>query len=136
MDRQKDAFYAWEETFRCFNEHILTREETSKAILRCCKHYSVEQPSIYFLSRYELEWSSCHGTEIHLNYYHCNYAAACHEAAHYILRSLDHDDEAEDHGPEFVCLYIDLLVREKVAPRSALEASLEQAGIEWTKPAR
>ena len=136
MDRQKAALYAWEETFRCFNEHILTREETCKVIRRCCKQYSVGQPIVYFLSRDKLEWSSCHGTEIYLNYYHCNYASACHEAAHYILRLLDHEDDTEYHGPEFVCLYLDLLVREKVAPRSALEASLEQAGIEWTKPAR
>ena len=71
-----------------------------------------------------------------MNFDQCNPFIACHEIAHYILDTLDHDEDAEPHGPEFICVYLDLLIKEQVAPRSALEASLEQAGIKWTKPAR
>ena len=135
MDRQKDALYAWESTFRSFDERTLTREETREVIRCCCRRYGLKPPRVRFMPEHKSEMSFLLGKVITMNYYHCNHAVACHEAAHYILASLDHDEEAEDHGPEFVCLYLDLLIEERVAPRSALEASLEQAGIEWTKSA-
>jgi hypothetical protein len=130
-DTQQDALYAWEDTFRSFGERSLTQKETLRVIRRCCRIYGVEAPRIHFMPRSRREWSHLQDNDLWMNWHQCNHAIACHEAAHAIVTAWDPDEDREDHGPEFVGVYLNLLVKHQVAPRSALEASLRQAGIRW-----
>lgn len=60
-----------------------------------------------------------------------NVATAMHEAAHHIAWHL-HGERIQDHGRTFLGIYLDLLVRAKVAPRVALEASARSYKLKWT----
>lgn len=57
-----------------------------------------------------------------------------HEVAHAL--TADVDGSHAGHGPDFVGVYLDLLVRHARMDRAVLEASLEAAGIAWTRDAR
>jgi hypothetical protein len=54
-----------------------------------------------------------------------------HEIAHALTG--DVDGNGLDHGPDFVGVYVNLLVRHARLDRAPLEASLRQAGIAWTR---
>jgi hypothetical protein len=56
-----------------------------------------------------------------------------HEIAHALTG--DVDGNGLDHGPEFVGVYVSLLVRHARLDRALLEASLQEAGIGWTQAA-
>ena len=60
-----------------------------------------------------------------------NVATALHEAAHHIAWYL-HGDRIQDHGRTFLGIYLDLLIRAKVAPRVALEASDRAHKLKWS----
>jgi hypothetical protein len=57
-----------------------------------------------------------------------------HEVAHAL--SSDVDGDHAGHGPDFVGLYLRLLVRHARLDRAVLEATLAEAGIPWTANAR
>lgn len=59
-----------------------------------------------------------------------NAATALHEAAHQIAFAL-YGESIQDHGPTWLGIYLDLLVRARVAPRVALEATLRSHGLTW-----
>lgn len=61
-----------------------------------------------------------------------NAATALHEAAHHIAWTL-HGDHIQDHGPTFLGIYLDLLVRARVAPQIALEATAREHGLTWRR---
>lgn len=134
-DPQKARVYAWEDTFRSFGERTLTRAVCIRVIKRCVRKYGVPMPKVLFRSRIEsmpLRIASDYDPSVHLitlGYNDCNHAVCCHEAAHAIIDWQELD--VEDHGPLFMGVYMDLLVYTAVAPRAALEASAEQAGIRW-----
>jgi predicted SprT family Zn-dependent metalloprotease len=56
-----------------------------------------------------------------------------HEAAHHIAWHL-YGERIQDHGRAFLGVFIDCLVKAKVAPRIALEASARAEGLRWTYP--
>jgi len=57
-----------------------------------------------------------------------NVATALHEAAHCIAWHL-HGERIQDHGPTFLRIYLDLLVRARVAPELALKATARSFGL-------
>jgi hypothetical protein len=57
-----------------------------------------------------------------------------HEVAHALTS--DVDGSHAGHGPDFVGLYLRLLVRHVRLDRALLEATLAEAGIAWTRDAR
>ena len=136
-DRQKDAVYAWEGAFRASGARSLTPAETRGIIRQCCRFYGIQPPRIKLMPRNAREWSYYHSADevIAMNWHQCNPHIACHEAAHAILDAWDDDGDAEDHGPEFLGIYLTLLVEHRVAPSSALEASAREMGLTWVRRA-
>jgi len=62
-----------------------------------------------------------------------NVPTALHEAAHHIAWTF-YGDRIQDHGRTWLGIYLDLLVREKVAPEIALIASLKPFHLKYKKP--
>jgi hypothetical protein len=56
-----------------------------------------------------------------------------HEVAHAL--TTDVDGNSAGHGPDFVAVYLRLLVRHARLDRAMLEATLKSAGIAWTRDA-
>lgn len=140
MDRQKRAVYEWEDLFRSFGERGASRADIASLIRRACRRYGVEPPMVRFVSKAKspsLTVTTYYDSSDHsisMGYRSCNYAIACHESAHAIID--DRYEDVEDHGPEFLGVYFDLLAWSKVAPRTALEASARALGLRWKIPRR
>lgn len=132
-DPQKKRVYAWEGSFRHANERTLTQPETRRVIRRCCRLFRVPRPRIDFLPRETRTWSE-YDTKTNvlmMNYSQCNHWIACHEAAHVIVTHR-FGESVQDHGPEFMAIYLRLLHEHEVAPRAALEASAKARRLKWT----
>jgi len=57
-----------------------------------------------------------------------------HEVAH--AMTADHDGAGDGHGPAFMGIYVDLLVRHARLDRDQLAATLAAAGIPWDPAAK
>ena len=137
-DPQKDLVYAWETTFRQFNEHNVPRRTLRRLIRKAERRYRVPPVKIKFTNRVRrakryAKIASAYDPESHtieLGYKDHNYAIALHEAAHaitdYVL-GLD----LEAHGPQWLGVYLWLLEWTGIAPRAALYASAEAARLQW-----
>jgi hypothetical protein len=138
-DSQQKRVYLWEDSFRSFVERTATRRDIRKLIRDACSRYGVDAPAVQFKSRAggkRMRLSSDYDPSQHsitIGFTDCNHAIACHEAAHAITDDLQ--EGVQDHGPEFLGVYLDLLEWANVAPRSALHASAKASGLRWT-PAR
>ena len=134
-DRQQQAVYSWEESFRSFIEHTATRAQVRRLIGRACAMYGVTPPSVQFRSKANgrhVRLTSDYDPSLQLitiGFKDCNHAIAMHEAAHAIVDELY--ENVETHGPEFMGVYLELLEWAKVAPRSALHASAQAKGLDW-----
>lgn len=131
-DPQKPLIYAWEDGFRSFDERTMTRAQVRRLVSRICRKWRVPLPRIRFLPKGYREWSYIEGNLLAMNYSQCNEAIVAHEMAHYVVDHSYPEGTFEIHGPEFVALYIEMLVYAQVAPRVAIVASLIDKGIEWT----
>lgn len=131
LDPQKHLVYKWEDQWRYTEDNLLTQDETRRLLKRCFKVYDVRPPAIRFLPKACRKWSEYDIDEdvLTMSHSHCNHFIACHEAAHVIVHR-NFGEEAQDHGPQFVDIYLDLLVREQVGPRDALEYSMHCLRIE------
>lgn len=133
-DPQKHRVYAWEGSFRHANERTLTQQEVRRVIRRCCRLYGVRVPAMRFLPRETREWSYFQDKEnlLVMNFQQCNHWIACHEAAHVIV-TRKWGESVFDHGPEFMAVYIRLLLEHEVAPLSALQASATARRLKWAQ---
>lgn len=132
-DPQKDALYAWEDTWRYFGERTCTRAQARRFVRKLARIWRVPMPTMRFLRRGVKEWSSMTGPLMVVNYDHCNEAILAHEMAHYVTDSNYDVLTIAAHGPEFVGVYLEMLLEAQVAPRVALEASLRDKGIKWVR---
>jgi hypothetical protein len=141
MDRQQKRAYAWEGTFRSFCERTTTRREVRRIIKAACRLYRIPPPVVQFRSMAggaKMRLSSDYDPSVHtitMGFTDCNHAIACHETAHAITDELY--ENVEDHGPEWLGIYLYLLEWCGVAPRTALRTSAKAAGLKWrnTMPA-
>lgn len=139
-DPQRDLLYRFEDSFRSFGERTATRDEIRCLIRRACRLYNTPLPTIAFRNKIEsakLRIISDYDPSTHtitIGWTDCNHAVAVHEAAHAIMDEQFEDDaDVQDHGPEFMAIYLRLLEWAQVAPRSALRASAKAFGLEWGK---
>jgi hypothetical protein len=132
LDPQRHLVYAWEDEWRCFGERSLTREQAERCVRRLARKWSVPVPTLVFLPRGNREWSYVQGERLALNFDQCCEAIVAHEMAHWVVGHEYPDGTYQIHGPEFVAIYIEMLVYLKEAPRTAICASLLERGIEWT----
>lgn len=133
LDPQKPLVYLWEDDFRSFNERTMNQAQVRRLVRRLCRKWKLDPLPVHFLPKAARAWSEYDSLENYFkfNYAQCNEAIVCHEVAHYCVTIYEPD--AEDHGPEFFAIYLDMLVFAKVAPRIALTASAAAKGLRWKK---
>lgn len=136
LDPQKQLVYLWEDGFRSFDERTMTQAQVRGLVLRIARQWELDLIPVRFLKKGSRTWSEYDALEntLTFNYQQCNEAIVCHEMAHYAM-TID-NPEAEDHGPDFFAVYLDMLVFAKVAPRIALTASAAAMGLRWTQKPR
>lgn len=137
-DPNCEKVYAFEDSWPGWESNTAGLGECRRLIRAACDHFAVEAPVVvkhdkgFSWSIPKLSRISMLGGE-RLGPGHLNAAVALHEAAHHIVYKL-HGNRPQDHGPIFCGVYLDLLVRGKIAPRVALEASMRSFGIKWMNP--
>lgn len=137
-DDQKDDVYQFEEDFPGWSRNQLTLAECRTLIRSACEHYKIHHPRVRQHKRRSLSWCMPVSGIISLqatgpdNRGGKNAATALHEAAHHIAYHT-YGERIEDHGPTFVGIFLDLLVKANVAPRAALEAQLRYRKVKWVK---
>lgn len=138
-DPQKASLYKWEDLFSSFGKRSETRADIRRLIHKASRRYDIEPPIVRFVSKAKspsLTATTFYDSADHsiqMGYRSCNAPIAMHEVSHAVIA--EYHESVEDHGPEFLGVYLDLLEWAKVAPRSALHASMKELGLRW-KPAR
>lgn len=127
-DPQQQAVYSWEGLWTDFNRKTLNIASCRWLVRRACRAYGVRAPKV-FPGALKARWAYYHSEKHHisLNQAAQNIPIVLHETAHAIVNQLA--PRAQDHGPTFLGVYLDLL-REFV-PASALFPSARRAGLRW-----
>lgn len=134
VDPHKQKVYAWEQSWHAWNWNTISLAACRKAIRRACTWYKVDPPTVVQHKGRSYSWPEQNRISMQTGERAKvggkNMATAMHEAAHHIAHAL-HGERIQDHGPVFLAIYIDLLERAQVAPRTALEASARAFGLKW-----
>lgn len=128
-DSQKRRVYAWEGEWGDWNRRTCNLKEARGAIHWACEKYGVKPPRV--TQHDGNAYSFSQGDVISFRRDQVNPAIALHEAAHFISGRIFSGGDMQDHGPEFVSIYLWLLEGYRVAPRSALHASARAKKIRW-----
>lgn len=137
-DPQKDTLYDWEDMWWGWNISVLTLKECRHIINSACYLYRLKPPKVIQHKKRSLSYSQ--GDVISLqakgprviggNKGGLNFATAVHEAAHYITDKR-YGLNLQEHGPEFMAVYLKLLVKAKIAPATAIYESAKAVGLTW-----
>ncbi len=136
LDPWKEVVYEWEDSWPGWGRNHISLKACRALIEHACDEYHVEHPDV--TQHHERSMSFSVPTQEYIDIQGGkhkakggrNVATALHEAAHHIAYAL-HSDRIQDHGRTFLGIYLDLLIRAKVAPRVALEASARSFGLKW-----
>jgi hypothetical protein len=134
LDPQKDALYAWEDSWLSWNLDALTLNECRVMVRTACRRMGV--PYIVVLQHKGISEYDCIDGKIRLQSRGKrgrggkNPSQVLHEVAHYVVFRRS-GWRPQDHGPSFLGVYLWLLACAKVAPAIALEASARAAGLRW-----
>ena len=147
-DPQRDILYRWESHWRDWNRRGDSLSVCRRYVHTACAYYGVQPPKVSSHGGRAYSWyqsdhidASTHTVRAAGKFKSAisfnrdrgmNVPTALHEAAHAIAAVLL-PWEMADHDPRFVGIYLWLLIKAKVAPRSALEASLTAAGVQWDR---
>lgn len=138
-DPHQERVYMWEDDWPGWYKNHITFRACRELVYCACDAYKVTRPVVVQHTKKSFSWSmptrnriSIQGGE-HRSTGGRNVATVMHEAAHHIAWNL-HGDQIQDHGRTFFGIYLDLLIRAKVAPQVALEASARAHGLKWTAP--
>ncbi len=135
-DPSRDAVYAWEDSWREWNQNTLTLTECRSLVRRACRAYRIAHPTVKQHGD-GLSWSVPSLKKISLQSESRtpgnggkNKATALHEAAHHIAFHR-YGERIQDHGPTFLAIFMGLLVQFGAAPAEALAASARKHGLRW-----
>lgn len=135
-DPQEQTAYSWENSFTQHGKK-LTEKEMRTAIKRATRIYRVPMVQLRCVSkdsRSRKKLMSYYDPNTHLisiRPRHMTLDVALHEAAHAIADWILGWD-IEIHGPHWLGIYMTLLIKFKVLPQSALEATALERGLKWT----
>ena len=136
LDPWREMVYEWEDSWPGWGRNHISLKACKQLVYQACDTYGVDHPDVtqhpersYSWSRPTTDDMSIQGGE-HRKEGGRNVATALHEAAHHIAWNL-HGDRIQDHGRTFLGIYLDLLIRAKMAPRVALEASARSFKLKW-----
>lgn len=139
-DFQQYEAYAWEDSFTKWAGAGLKDKELRRALVRACRLYRVPVPRLQLLTRDNNKKKVLASVydpnthEIRLRPRHRRLNVLLHEAAHGIVDWLfGNTGGGAAHGPVWLGVYIELLVRFKIAPRDMLEFAARQAGLKFSK---
>jgi hypothetical protein len=135
-DPQKERLYEWEASFARWNKNVLTLKECKALIYDACDAHGVPRPTVKQHHQRSLSWNLPESNLIdmqgggHQKPGGRNEATALHEAAHQVCWCL-YRNRIADHGPRYLGIYLDLLVRAGVSTRKALEATARAYKLKW-----
>jgi hypothetical protein len=136
LDPQRLTVYAFEDSWPGWNKNHIGINACRKVIYHACDDYKVDRPKVQVHHVRSLSYTVPSESRISLQGWAyedkgaLNVAIALHEAAHHIAHTR-HGDRIQDHGPTWLGLYLDLLIKARVAPEVALKASLRSFGLKW-----
>lgn len=136
-DPQKALLYAWEDSFWGWNYNLVKLGKCREVIRFAANMYGIKPPSVRSHRKVSMSWSIPQSREISLQSKGSipgkgglNYPTALHEVTHQIIWDY-YGTTVQDHGPEFVGVYMWLLSQAGIVPYEALTASLDAAGIAY-----
>lgn len=139
VDPHQQAVYRWEESWPGWNHNHLSLGQCRALIKTVCSHYKVPYPTVTQHDGGMFAYSMPSANRIsmqggaHMHRGSRNVATAMHEVAHHVAWHL-YGERIQDHGPAFLGVFIDCLVKAKVAPKVALEASARSHKLKWRYP--
>lgn len=135
-DPQQERVYQWENDWVQWNKSTETLTSLRAVIRAACRMYGLKVPPVvkqHDGGKYAWSLSGVKGKRDVISIQaksQKNVATALHEAAHIIADSI-FKDTVQDHGPEFLGVYMTLLERTHVAPREALHATARKYRLKW-----
>lgn len=127
-DPQRDKVYGWEGQWADWNATAISLTQAREYIHWACGLYNLKPPSV---KRHKSNaFSFSQDRLISFNHAQVNRGIALHEVAHFICDEVFGLDLA-DHCPQWMGIYLWLLVSARIAPPVALTASAKAAGISW-----
>ena len=130
-DPQRHLVYTMERQLIGISLHCQADPDHLRAVLRhACRKYKVPEPELKIRNVKERWFGGCREDYIELNarFHGNNLFTLLHELAHWITWQVY--GNVEDHGPEFVSYYAELLDAYKVIPFDAFLVLLNEYGIE------
>jgi len=130
-DRQRVQVYAWEDTWSGAGRRSLALSGVRKWVRWACGQYGIKPPAVrgHFRVRGGTSFYEPNDHTIEFRKRHFNMWVALHEAAHAICDVLL--DIEEPHSPEWLGIFLSLLEKADYAPRVALLASANAAGLKF-----
>lgn len=129
-DPQQKAVYKWQWQWTDWNENELDKDEVRRWVKWAFKkkfHFG-KMPRIEFRKVGEHSSYNPETTTLYFLYEHRNVAVVLHETAHAIITQL-YGKTVQDHGPEFMGVFLYLLEKSGRYPRSAVYDSAVKAGL-------
>lgn len=128
-DSQRKRVYLWESQWSDWNAENMTLAQAREVVHWACKKYGMRPARVKQHTGRAFSFAQ-EGT-ISFRRDHKNSAIALHESAHYIADVIFADAHTEDHGPEWLGIYLWLLEGARVAPRIALHSSARAKRLRW-----
>ena len=113
----------------CNHEHL------KAVVVHACNKYKVKKPKLLFVKdkRHCFGWCSDTNIELNSGFHGDNLGTLVHELGHWIATEL-YGRILEDHGPEFLSIYGDLLDRYKLMPFCAFLALCDEYNLDVHEP--
>jgi hypothetical protein len=130
-DRQCARVYSWGWSFADWNIKTLTKRQCRKWVKWCLKQFHLKKgssPAVVFPPRAKYSSFEPEYHELQLIKKHRNIPMVLHETAHYV-QSILYGKTTEDHGPEFMGIWLYLLEAAQLCPKGTLTASAKSKGI-------
>lgn len=129
-DTQKDAVYEWQWKFWHWNHKELSKRQVHNWVKWAIKKkFGFKHlPKIAYLRSGNVSWYNKETATLGFIHDHRNIAMVLHETAHAITDRM-YAYTVEDHGPEFMGVFLWLLEACGWYPKNTLYASAKQAGL-------
>lgn len=136
-DPQCKRVYKWTWQWFDWNRRTLTDKEVKAVIKKACEVWDIHQPRFIGFCPKKAPCSVYNDDDQSLRMLpdHCNPATVLHEVAHHIVH-VRLGTKYQDHGPEWLGVFLDLLVAFHVAPEDALVSSLKHRRLKFKLPAQ
>jgi hypothetical protein len=132
-DTQRNSVYKWEDGWKPWRHDGLTLRQCQKWADWACNKYRVSR--VVVKKNKGKKWSAYNAGYVFLGKTHRNFGTMMHEVAHHIVekRLLKGRKMIEAHGPEWLGIFLWLVVESKWAPATAVYGSAQAAGLEFIR---